>query len=179
MSPQKIALIVIIVIGGILVLGSYFLSVRTYPGNVNDFWGKISETPKKLYIASMLASVVSYFVFTYLVLFKLDTEIKIANIFGYNIFILIYLLILTPSASWMPLTFAMIGSSGQALWILIRIVLFLVGIGSLLLLLSLLFVSPRPSGVLYILAIIGAALFFINTGILDAFIWPVLFGPKW
>jgi hypothetical protein len=71
--------------------------------------------------------------------------------------------------------FAHLGSNGSGWWVAVRVVLVLVGIGSLALLAAIITVSPKDGGVAYWLAVVGAALFAAQTAVNDMFIWPALF----
>jgi hypothetical protein len=75
----------------------------------------------------------------------------------------------------MPLTFQLLGGWDPALWIAIRIVLALVGIGSLGLLAALLTLSPVASRGWRALAVAGAVAFCVQTALLDATVWPAYF----
>ena len=87
----------------------------------------------------------------------------------------VFLLILVPSALWMPLTFRFAESPGPLAWWLVRGVLFLVSLGSLALVGCLLFVRPATRSVSWGLAVGGAAMFAFHTTVLDAFLWPALY----
>jgi hypothetical protein len=101
--------------------------------------------------------------------------VKIADRFDYRIFQSIYAMILLPSALWMPLTFAMIQDPGAGLWFAIRATLFVVGLGSLLLVSALLRLEPRTPRMDYRLALVGSVAFAFQTAVLDALVWPAYF----
>jgi hypothetical protein len=86
-----------------------------------------------------------------------------------------YLLILVPSALWMPLTFRMLEAPSLGLWIAIRLVLGLVGLGSVGFLAALVGMRDSRSPVGRALAIVGAIAFVVQTAILDALVWPAYF----
>lgn len=176
MNNQQIILLIINIIGGVLVLGSYVWGIKTNPEAGNALWGGVPPQMRSLYFASMALSAISYFVFTFFILFKLNpSEIKIANIFSFNLFQILYILILLPSAAWMPLGLAMLKNPSPVIWFSIRIVLAVVALASLAILLALLFLSPKQSGAFYWSAVSGITIFFLHTAILDALIWPAYF----
>jgi hypothetical protein len=72
----------------------------------------------------------------------------------------------------------MIDSPGKIKWYIIRLVLILVGVFSLVLLASLITLSPREPEVLYWASVTGIGFFCIQTALLDALIWPVYFPKK-
>jgi len=175
MDTQHLFLLIINIIGGILVIGSYIWGIKSGGGSASSLWGGVPENIRWLYAVSMLLSAVGYFLFTLFILFKVDSSIKIWNFSGFNLFYLSYLLILIPSSFWMPLTTAYVGGHSAIIWIAIRVVLFLVAAGSFLLLLSLLNLNPKPSGLFYTSAIAGITVFFLHTFVLDAILWPSFF----
>ncbi|MCJ7522097.1 MAG: hypothetical protein MUP21_07770 [Dehalococcoidia bacterium] len=179
MDAEQIILGVINIIGGILVIGSYYLSARARPDRVKEAWGNVPESIKPMYIVSMLTAAAGYFAFSYFIIFRLDpVEVAATNSFSYPMFILAYALILFPSAMWMPLTFAMLEKPSRLLWWAIRVTLFTVGIGSLGLLALLLILNhDEPTWLLW-LAVAGAILFSIQTAFLDALLWPIYFPVK-
>jgi hypothetical protein len=125
---------------------------------------------------SMLIAAIGYFFFTLFILFKIDPgTVKIAGIFDFRLFYLIYTLILLPSAFWMSLTFKMIESPSSGLWLLIKAILIIIGIASLALVISLLTLSQKEATLFYWLAVAGSVAFFIQTGINDAVIWARYF----
>jgi hypothetical protein len=124
----------------------------------------------------MLLAAAGYFAFSYFVFFRLEPErVRIAGRFGYRTFHLLYALILIPSALWMPLTFAMLESPGADLWLAVRGVLTLTGLGSLGLLMAIATARPADGQVARSLALLGCAFFCLQTAVLDAVIWPAYF----
>jgi hypothetical protein len=75
----------------------------------------------------------------------------------------------------MPLTNMYVSNPGTGIWIWIRIVLALVGMASIALLVALLTMQGKVSGVSYWLAIIGSGYFAFHTTVLDAIVWSALF----
>jgi hypothetical protein len=75
----------------------------------------------------------------------------------------------------MPLTFSLLDTWSPGLWVAIRVVLALVGIGSLGLLAALITLTPARPRALHLLAIAGAIAFCVQTALLDATVWPAYF----
>jgi hypothetical protein len=176
MIEPKLATILINVLGGSAVLGSYAYCLSVYP-DPGEFWGGVPQGLRPLYTLNMLLAAAGYFAFSYFVLFRVPSRAVSddgARI-GVGTFNLLYLLILLPSALWMPLTFRMLESPGGGLWLGIRVVLFAVGIGSLGLLGALVAVRPGTPSVAYKLAIAGSLAFCSQTALLDALVWPAYF----
>ncbi len=172
----KIALLIINITLGSLVLFSYAHGLMTNPKQSGALWGSVPESILPFYTVSMISAALGYLVFTSFILVALDpAKTIIAHRFPYELFLVLYVLILLPSALWMPLTFATIKNPSLLTWVLIRVVLFTVGIASVLLLISIIKVQPNEPKWAYRLAIAGAVAFCNQTMILDALVWPVYF----
>jgi hypothetical protein len=175
MHPAKRTLLWINVVGGVAVLGSYAWGIATHadPGAV---WGGVPEWLKPAYTASMLAAAAGYFLFTGFVLFAVDAErVRIAGRWRFGSINLLYSMILVPSALWMPLTFLMLERPTPLLWVAIRLLLGLVGLGSIGLLIAIASVRPRRPAWAHLLALVGLVAFCVQTALLDALVWPAYF----
>jgi hypothetical protein len=176
MNRDRRAMAWINILGGIAVLGSYAHGIWTHPGTAGEVWGGVPEWLKPFYTVSMLTAAAGYFAFTYFLFFRVEPdEARVADRFSLRLFNALYVLILLPSALWMPLTFAMLADPHEGLWMMIRLVLFLVGIGSLALVAALLALQPRQPRAAYLLAVAGSIAFSVQTALLDALIWPAYF----
>jgi hypothetical protein len=139
-------------------------------------WGGVPSSLLPLYGVSMLLATAGYFAFTYFLVFRLDPEeARIANQFSYGLFNGLYVLILVPSALWLPLTWLMLEQPGTALWIAIRLVLAIVGLAALGMLGALCTLRPRQPAWTYWLAVAGTIPFCVQTAVLDAIVWPAYF----
>jgi hypothetical protein len=173
---SRTALLLLNVLGGSAVLGSYVHGIVSNPLTRGDVWGGIPEPLKPLYTVSMLTAATGYFFFSYYVFFRIDPgQARIARRFGYGAFLLLYGLVLAFSAVWMPLTFAMLAQPSLPLWFAIRVTLTIVGLASLGILASLLTLQPRQPGIAYRAAVLGSVAFCIQTALLDALVWPAFF----
>jgi hypothetical protein len=124
----------------------------------------------------MILSALGFFAFIYFILFRLvPGEVLIGGRFGFSLFYAIFLVILVASAFWMPLTNAYVGNPSTGMWIGIRTVLALVGLGSIALMLALLTLQTKVPGISYWLAVAGSGYFAFHTAILDAIVWAALF----
>ena len=175
MLSTRIAMVAINVVGGIAVLGSYAYCLTSYPARVGDFWGDVPDGLQGVYTVNMLLAAAGYFAFTFFLLFRARFPNGGGEGAHLGRFNLLYLLILAPSALWMPLTFTMLESPSDGLWWLIRLVLATVGIASLGLLLGLVAVRPSSPSLAYKLAVAGSAAFCVQTALLDAVVWPAYF----
>ena len=176
MKNQHILLLAINIIGGMAVIGSYIFGIDTQPAGADVLWGGIPTNIRPIYAISMVLAALGYFAFSYYIFFKIDPQqTDIGGIFNFSFYYLIFVLILIPSAFWMPLTNIYIDSPGTGLWIGICSVLAVVGLTSIALLWSFINLKPRIPGLTYWLAVAGSGYFAFHTAILDAIIWTALF----
>ena len=176
MHPQKEPLLWIILIGGAAVIGSYLVGFLPHPENLAAFWGGVPENLRSLYTVSMLLAALGYFAYSYYLLFSYNQgATTLGKSLRFGVFHWLYLGILIPSALWLPLTWEMVARPGPAVWLAIRLVLALVGLASLGIMAALLRIKPQKPGWAYWLAMIGSAIFFLHTGILDALVWTAFF----
>jgi hypothetical protein len=169
-------LVWIVLLGGAAVLASYAyilgLDLETRAG----LWGGVPTIALPSYMGSMVLAAGGYFAFTFYLVCRVDPEEAcIAGRFGFGLFPALYLLILVPSALWLPLTSAMVQEPSGTLWLAILLTLALVGLASVGLLLALLGLRPRQPAVSYWMAVAGALAFGFQTALLDLFVWTALF----
>lgn len=176
MHSWRLILMVIIVLGGIAVLGSYAVGAINHPSKASALWGGVPQHLLPVYTVSMLVSALSYFFFTYLVLFRLDPN-HVSLLWGadYRAFFVIYAVMLIGSSLWMPLTIRMVSDPSPFIWLSIRVTLGLVGLASAAIVISLLTLSPRPQGWLYAVAVVGSVIYCFHCAVLDGLVWPALF----
>ena len=176
MTTQHIILLIINIIGGAAVIGSYIFGLSAQSGGTNILWGGVPSNIRPVYTVSMILSALGYFAFLYYIFFRLDpAQTSIVGISGFTLFYVIFLLILIPSALWMPLTNVYVGNPSTGIWIWVRTVLALVGLASIALVLALITLQGKVPGASYWLAVIGSGYFAFHTAILDAVIWAALF----
>jgi hypothetical protein len=150
MHPQKRTLVWIVLLGGVAVLVSYAYSLGLAPATQAALWGGLPARLLPIYVSSMALATVGYFAFTYYLLFAADPErLRIAGRFRYGLFQGLYLMILVPSALWLPLTSTMVQQPSSLLWLGIRLILALVGLGSVALLWALLSLRSRQPAAAY------------------------------
>jgi hypothetical protein len=130
-------------------------------------WGSISGIGRVGYTVSMFAAAAGYFAFfAYLLMSRLPATTWLW-------LLVVFSLILFPSALWMPLAFEYLDAPNAGLWWMMRITLMVVGLASLTLLVML---QRFPhDGIAHTLAVAGAAAFVLQTLVLDALVWPVCF----
>ena len=176
MGTQQIILLVINILGGAAVIGSYILGLNGQAGGAGALWGGVPESIRPIYGVSMILAALGYFAFIYFILFRLvPGDVSIAGKFGFSLFYAIFLVILVSSAFWMPLTSVYVGNPSVGVWIGVRIVLALVGLASTALVWALLSLQTKVPGISFWLAVAGSGYFAFHTAILDAIVWAALF----
>jgi hypothetical protein len=176
MHPQRLALAWINVLGGLAVLGSYAWGFLAHPETVGALWGGVPAGLRPVYTANMFLAAGGYFLFTHFVFVRLAPgSTRVGARLGYGVFPLLYVLVLVPSALWMPLTFLLLEAPSAPLWWGVRLDLALVGAGSLGLLASLLVLREPAPARGRVAALVGLVPFVLQTAVLDALVWPAFF----
>lgn len=178
MQLSKKIFLLINILGGLAVLGSYAWGFLTHQDARGVLWGGVPPSIRPFYSIGMLLAAIGYFAFTGFILFVLNpVNVEIFNRFSFEIFNFLFIAILLPSAGWMPLTFLAIQHSSSFLSWLVRFVLIIVGLASIFVLLALLSLKPSQPAWSYRLAVLGSIFFCIQTALLDAVIWGTYFHP--
>lgn len=176
MHAQKRLLVVINLVGGVAVLGSYILGALTVPDTGQILWGGVPQGILSFITMNMFLAAAGYFAFTYFILFHLDpVRTRVTNQFGFGVFNALYAAILIPSALWLPLTFLAVEQSSPAYEWAARLDLGIVAIASLGLFVALLKVKPSQPLWAHRMALVGCVFFCLQTVIFDALIWGVFF----
>ncbi len=176
MSIPQIMLLVLNVLGGAAVIGSYAQGGISHPAGLNVLWGNISTSVRPIYFVSMLLSALGYFFFIYFILFRLDpATVKVAGKIGFEVFFVIFTGMLLFSSLWMPFTYSYVDHNNPGTWVAIRVVLFLVALSSCALVWALLSLNTKTPSLPYWLAVAGSGYFAFHTLVLDGFLWPALY----
>jgi len=174
--PRKRFWIGLVVLAGACVPLSYAHGLLTHADLRGGLWGGVPEALQPLYTVSMLLAAAGFFLFTGFILLRVDPGRRVAGgKVGFGVFPLLYAMILVPSALWIYLTFAHMQNPSTWLWWVVRVDLFLVGLGSAGLFPALVAFRPEKAGVFFILALAGVVCFTWQTGVLDALVWPHYF----
>ena len=157
-------------------IASYIVVFRASPDTVNAMWGGLPAALLPFYQANMIWGTAGYFIYTLFFLFRMTPgSTRFTPVQENRLLLLFYALILFPSAAWTPLALNMVAQPSAFTWLIIRLVLFLVGAGSLGLLFLLLRAWPKKIDLFYLFAVFGSIGFCLQTAVLDAFIWPYYF----
>ena len=156
-------------------LGSYALAFAYSPAVREGLWGGVPDALRPLYTTNMLLAAAGYFPFTWLFAFG-GPAYPPAKDGGHDRAMLgIYALVLVPSALWLPLTAWLIEAPSAWLFVLVRLVLFAVAAGALALLVRTAQHGMRHGTLAGWLPFAGALPFFVQTGVLDALVWPAFY----
>ena len=164
---RKTYFVLLNVLGGIAVLGSYVWGVGLYPELRDAFWGGVPEKMRGLYTVNMFFAAAGY-IATFIFFLRKEDADNVGRLF------LPYTLILIPSALWLPLTVWVLQSPSQWLWIVVRVDLIAVGLGGLMLLPAI-FRTQQGSHALKSATAFILLFFCFQTAVLDALIWPHYF----
>ena len=176
MDTLQIILLLMNVVGGVAVVGSYVLWLRGSPGGANALWGGVPARLRPVYTASMILSAIGYLAVFYYLHFKpVPDEAEIGGGLGFVWFIPIVVLMLFPSALWMPLSSLYVNRPSTGTWIAVRAVLFVVGLASIALAWALLTLKANGGDAAYWVAAVGSCYFAFHTFVLDAVLWAALF----
>jgi len=171
----KILTLAIVVLGGAAVLGSYAWGIFFHPSRGAGLWGGVPDAWRPVYTANMLPAALGFLAFAAYLLFRVDPARDRFGTFGYGLVPLLTGLIVLPSAAWMPLTVRMGEAPSAGVWLAIRVVLIVVGLGSLGILAALLALRPRRRSLGYGLAVAGSIFLSLQTAFLDAVIWTATY----
>ena len=177
MHLQKKLMLLINILGGTAVLGSYMQGILSHSNASQILWGGVPQSIRPFYTAGMFIAATGYFLFTYFIFFRLNPqETHVTDRLGFELFNTLYAIILFPSALWMPLTFLAVEQSNTVLLWVVRLLLVVVGVASIGLFIALMKVMPRHPLWAHRIALVGVVGFCVQTAILDAIIWGLYFG---
>jgi hypothetical protein len=161
LTRERAAFLALQVALGPAVLGSYAYGFRHWPDAVSAMWGGVPDGLRSLYTAWMFVAAAGYLVFTPgLFLHAANARRLLAC----------YAAVLVGSVLWMPLTKWHL--DGSVPFALVALDLGVVAAGSLALLATTLRVNLP--GAWRVAAPLGAAAFCVQTVLLDAIVWPLL-----
>ncbi|MFN2425468.1 MAG: hypothetical protein ABR587_03365 [Candidatus Binatia bacterium] len=177
LHPQKKLMAAINLLGGPAVLGSYAWGASAYSSEtVQRLWGDVPLAVRPYYTSWMFVAATGYLLFLYYLFVRVDAErARVAGGYGFGLFNVLLVLILVPSAMWMPLTLHHIEAPDPLKWKLIVAGLWTTGLASLAMIGALSTLVPRESATAWKAALVGSVLFAGQTFLLDAVVWTVYF----
>ncbi len=176
MHWESILLLVVIVLGGAAVIGSYVVGIKGKEGAADTLWGGVPERIRPLYGVSMVLSAAGFLAVLYYVFFRLaPDEVVIGGRLGFAILFPIFVVILAPSALWLPSSKLYVDKPSALKWVMVRVVLLLVGLASIALAWAFFALEVDNRDAAYWAATVGSCYFAFHTFVLDAIIWAALF----
>jgi hypothetical protein len=162
------------VLGAILVLGGYVVTLMLFPEHRAALWGGVKGTTQSFFRFSMLLAAAGYLVFIFVVLLKSNPNST--NTEEFRLLTVICLIFLLASAIWMPVTVAYIWKQHVFLWILSVSSLWIT-VAALISLVVLFSISDIgiESSKLKLISIIGLIYITFHCLVLDAIIWVFKF----
>ena len=164
---QKKFYIIVVLLGLIGVAYSYYIGTSQI-NSVEALWGNTPENIRPLYYITTSVAFIGYSLLFFFLVFKTD-------LVNYYPFSRSAIVILLPSMLWILYTAEMINAPSSFTWVKVRLVLILAAFGAWLTFRRLTKLMDEEYGIWRKLAIIGAAVFFFHTLVMDAFLWPYLF----
>ena len=177
MPPQKKLMAALMLTAGPAVLMSYVWGATSWSSeSVGKLWGNVPIAIRPYYAGWMFVAATGFLLFAYFLFFRVDaSRVRIAGRYGFGLFNVLLLLILVPSATWMPLTLHHIEAPNPVTWGLIVAGLWTTGLASLAMIGVLATLRPLEPGAAWKAAVIGSVLFAGQTFVLDSCVWLVFF----
>ncbi len=161
MNRERTIFLGLQVVLGPLVLGSYVYGATNWPDAVAAMWGGVPDAMRGVYTAWMFVAATGYLVFTPALFLHAAGAPRLHAL---------YAAVLVGSVLWLPLTKLQL--DGAVPFALVVLDLWLVAAGSLALLATTL--RARLPGAWRFAAPLGAFAFCLQTVLLDAIVWPLL-----
>jgi hypothetical protein len=174
MDKQKLIFLLVNLLGGIAVIGSYVLGLRAHPGQTEALWGGVPAGIRPFYAINMLFAAAGYLAIFFILLLRVDSSATIGKLPFWTLN-LVYLFILVPSALWMSLTFSVADGYTLGRWVAVVSVLALTGLASIGLLVSVISLTPRLPAPLFWVTVIGGIFLVLQTAVLDGIVWTAYY----
>jgi len=171
----RVPFLLVNVIGGVAVLGSYAWGIATHPESAGALWGTLPDAVIPFYTGCMPFAAVGYLTVFAFLLAQPPEAVRFAGGPAFPWFLGSHAVFLLASTLWMPLCFAALDGPNPGLLPLIQVVLAVAGGAAMVHIIWLLRLveSPRPR--LRKAAVVGAVFLMVQCTILDALIWPRFF----
>jgi hypothetical protein len=173
MHPERRRFLAIQILLGPAIPATYAYGFSAWPDAVGAMWGGVPDALRGVYAAWMLVATAGYCAFTPALFLHADpAHSRVAFGLGYRALHAMYAALLAGSILWMPLT--KWHQDGALPFALVVLDLWLVAAGSLALLATALRLAPTLPGAWRVAAPLGAGAFCVQTVLLDALVWPLL-----
>ena len=176
MDRSRLFFLLVNVVGGVGVIGSYVHGLSTHPDQAGLLWGTMPESLIPIYSGNMPFAAIGYLLtFAFLMLTPpAQLTRKGQPMLGW--FTLSTLVFLLASTWWMPLCFQAIDTGDAELLKWIQLVLAVAGAAALGNFVQLLRLDTPPRPRLWRVATVGWAFLVLQCTVLDALVWPRFFG---
>jgi len=121
MHSQKKLMAAVNLLGGPAVLGSYVWGASSWSSEtIGKLWGEVPIAVQPYYTSWMFVAATGYLLFVSFLFVRVDAQrARVAGRYGFGLFNVLLVLILVPSAIWMPLTLHHIEAPDPTIWKLI------------------------------------------------------------
>ena len=177
---QTAIFLVINIIGGVLVLGSYLICFTQFPQERTNLWGKVSKKAQQRIVPFMLLAAGGYLVTSWWFWQIIEPDfVSFPGKFTYLSIITLFAILLALSTAWMPVAVLAIRTRSTIWKTATNSVLTGVSISSLLILFLICTATTETSGTSagQIIAIAGWCFLSFQTVILDGILWVIKFHP--
>lgn len=174
-TDARLPFLLINLVGGVAVLGSYAWGLTTHQETVGDLWGSIPEAVIPLYTGCMPFAAVGYLTVFAFLLVQSPDQVRTTSQPMYGRFLVSHAVFLAASTLWMPLCFRALDGPVPALLPWIQGVLAVAGAAALIHVVWLWRLTDTRWPRLRWAAVVGATCLMVQCTILDAIIWPRFF----
>jgi hypothetical protein len=175
-NPQTVFLIVNLV-GGTAVLGSYAIGLGYFPEYRNELWGGIQGIWRNILVVSMLLSGAAYLTFCYFIVFRQDIHTYNAHfILGPQTIALLTGVFLLSATLWMPSAILYMHTENNIWWIFTIVTLWVTALS--LLSLTGLFAFPTTAPIPVfdrIICTVSLSIITLHCLVIDAITWVFVF----
>ena len=168
--------VIVNVVGGTAVLGSYVLCLLGFPEHREALWGGIDGRTRLIFTLSMVLAAGGYLTFCYMVVFDDFGLVLFSGAQAFNTAIILVVLFLISSSLWMPFTILYLNTGERVFWILCVAMLWVTALSLLTLLFSIIIDnSAQVSMIVKLSSILGLGWLTLHCLVLDALIWVIRF----
>lgn len=177
---QTTIFLVVNIIGGVLVLGSYFICFIQFPQERTNLWGGLSKKTQQKIVPFMLLAAGGYLVTSWWFWQIVEPDfVNFPGKFTYLSSITLFAIFLALSSVWMPVAVLAIKTRSTVLQTTTNSVLTGVSISSLLILFLVCTATVETNGISLgqVISIVGWSFLCFQTVFLDGILWVLKFHP--
>ena len=160
------------ILGGVSVLGSYIFCLLMYPEHREALWGGVDASVKPIFVGSMLIAALGYMLFLYFMIFKSGADMFDSGmLFGRFTPSIICAVFLIAGTIWMPATVGYLNAPQHLFWNIVVASLWVTATSLIFLTLVVLVTIINEMTFTKILSVCGLGYITLHCLILDAIIW--------